>query len=166
MEAYMAVTCHFITQEWELSAFVLETKAFELSHTGVNIAQQLGDTADAFAIPNYKRVAVVHDNASNRKLCTEMLKKEPEKWGNVQGVCCSGHTLQLCINTALKQDRLRRTVSAARNLVGHFKKSAKGYSCFERETIAAERCTAQTHSRCCYSLELKCLADWWSNDGQ
>lgn len=22
MEAYMAVTCHFITQEWELSAFV------------------------------------------------------------------------------------------------------------------------------------------------
>ncbi|XP_073668771.1 zinc finger BED domain-containing protein 4-like [Paramisgurnus dabryanus] len=125
MEAYMAVTCHFITQEWELSAFVLETKAFELSHTGVNIAQQLGDAADAFAIPNYKRVAVVHDNASNMKLCTETLKKEPEKWGSVQGVCCSGHTLQLCINTALKQDRLRRTVSAARNLVGHFKKSAK-----------------------------------------
>lgn len=125
MEAYMAVTCHFITQEWELSAFVLETKAFESSHTGVNIAKQLGDAADAFAIPNYKRIAVVHDNASNMKLCTETLNKEPEKWGTVQGVCCSGHTLQLCINEALKLDRIRRTVSAARNLVGHFKKSAK-----------------------------------------
>lgn len=125
MEAYMAVTCHFITQEWELSAFVLETKAFESSHTGVNIAQQLGDAADAFAIPNYKRIAVVHDNASNMKLCTETLSKEPEKWGTVQGVYCSGHTLQLCINEALKLDRSRRTVSAARNLVGHFKKSAK-----------------------------------------
>ncbi|KAK0135825.1 Zinc finger BED domain-containing protein 1 [Merluccius polli] len=125
MEAYMAVTCHFITQEWELCAFVLETKLMEVSHTGVNIAQQLGEAADAFAIPNYKRVAVVHDNASNMKLCTETLKKEPEKWGNVQGVYCSGHTLQLCINTALKQDRIRRTVSAARNLVGHFRKSAK-----------------------------------------
>ncbi|XP_071371643.1 E3 SUMO-protein ligase ZBED1-like [Centroberyx affinis] len=125
MEAYMAVTCHFITQEWELCAFVLETKLMEGSHTGVNIAQQLGEVADAFAIPNYKRVAIVHDNASNMKLCTETLKKEPEKWGDVQGVYCSGHTLQLCINTALKQDRIRRTVSAARNLVGHFKKSAK-----------------------------------------
>lgn len=125
MEAYMAVTCHFITQEWELSAFVLETKAFELSHTGVNIAQQPGDAADAFAISNYKRVPVVHDNASNMKLCTEMLKKNLEKWGNVQGVCCSGHTLQLSINTAPKQDQLRHTVSDARNIVGHFKKSAK-----------------------------------------
>ncbi|KAF3849339.1 hypothetical protein F7725_015836, partial [Dissostichus mawsoni] len=45
----------------------------------------LGEVADAFAIPNYKRVAVVHDNASNMKLCTETQKKEPEKWGNVQG---------------------------------------------------------------------------------
>ncbi|KAK1903055.1 Zinc finger BED domain containing protein 1 [Dissostichus eleginoides] len=97
----------------------------EVNHTGVNIAEQLGEVADAFAIPNYKRVAVVHDNASNMKLCTETLKKEPEKWGNVQGVYCSGHTLQPCINTALKQDKIRRTVSAARNLVGHLSKSAK-----------------------------------------
>lgn len=110
----------------------METKAFELSHTGVNIAQQLGDAANAFAIPNYKRVAVVHDNASNMKLCTETLKKEQ---GSVQGVCCSGHTLQLCINTALKQDRLRRTVSAARNLVGHFKKSAKATAALKEKQM-------------------------------
>lgn len=125
MEAYMVVTCYFVSQEWKLSAFILETKALELSHTGVNIAKQLGDVADAFAIPNYKRVAVVHDNASNMKLCTTMLNKEPEKWGNVQGVCCSGHMLQLCINTALKHDRLCRTVSAARNIVGFFKKKVQ-----------------------------------------
>ncbi|XP_022520027.2 zinc finger BED domain-containing protein 4-like [Astyanax mexicanus] len=125
MEAYMSVTCHFINQEWELCNFVLATKAMEVSHTGVHIAQLLGEVAESFAIPNYKRVAVVHDNASNMKLSTETLKKEPEKWGNVQGVFCSGHTLQLCINSALKQDRVRRTISAARNLVGHFKKSAK-----------------------------------------
>lgn len=77
----MAVTCHFITQEWELSAFVLETKAFELSHMGVNIAQQLGDAVDAFAIPNYKRVAIVHDNASHMNLCTETLKEKNGEMG-------------------------------------------------------------------------------------
>ncbi|KAI9542008.1 hypothetical protein NQZ68_025142 [Dissostichus eleginoides] len=72
----------------------------EVNHTGVNIAEQLGEVADAFAIPNYKRVAVVHDNASNMKLCTETLKKESEKWGNVQRVYCSGHTLQLITKKA------------------------------------------------------------------
>jgi len=110
-----------------------ETKVMEVSHTGVNIAEQLGEVADAFAIPNYKREAVVHDNASNMKLCTETLKKEPEKWGNVQGVYCSGHTLQLCINTALKQDRIRCTVSSARNLVGHFRKSAKATAALDKQ---------------------------------
>lgn len=72
MEAYMAVTCHFITREWKLCNFVLETKVMEVNHTGVNIAEQLGEVADAFAIPNYKRVAVVHDNASNMKLAAEI----------------------------------------------------------------------------------------------
>ncbi|KAF3833343.1 hypothetical protein F7725_027008 [Dissostichus mawsoni] len=56
----------------------------EVNHTGVNIAEQLGEVADTFAIPNYKRVAVAHDNASHMKLCTETLKKEPEKWGNLR----------------------------------------------------------------------------------
>lgn len=74
MEAYTAVSCHFIATEWELSDVVLETNVIEVSHTGGNIAQQLGVAADTFAIPNYKRVAVVHDNASNMKLCTETLK--------------------------------------------------------------------------------------------
>ncbi|KAJ4934524.1 hypothetical protein JOQ06_007317 [Pogonophryne albipinna] len=133
MEAYMAVTCHFITREWKLRNFVLETKVMEVNHTGVNIAEQLGEVADTFAIPNYKREAVVHDNASNMKLCTETLKKEPEKWGNVQGVYCSGHTLQLCINTALKQDRIRRTVCGCQESRGTLQKKSKGYSCVERQ---------------------------------
>ena len=125
MEAYMAVTAHFINADWELQAYVLETKEMEESHTGENIAHRLGEVVDSFEIPNFKRVAIVHDNASNMTLCTETLRKQPEKWGKVQGVRCSGHTLQLCVNTAVKQDQIRRTVSAGRNLVSHFRKSAK-----------------------------------------
>lgn len=43
----------------------------------------------------------------------------------MKGVRCAGHTLQLCINSALKQDPICCTVAAARRLVSHFKKSAK-----------------------------------------
>ncbi|KAJ4932244.1 hypothetical protein JOQ06_010669 [Pogonophryne albipinna] len=120
------------------------------------------------AIPNYKRVAVVHDNASNMKLCTETLKKEPEKWGNVQGVYCSGHTLQLCINTALKQDRIRRTVAAARNLVGHFRKSAKATAALKdkqkQQNVVAHKLTNNVATRGNSTCEM--LDRLVSNDGQ
>lgn len=97
----------------------------EVSHTAANITKQLGEVADSFGIPYYKRVVIVYDNGRNMKLYTEMLTKEPEKWGNVQGVCCSRHKLQLFINVALKEDQVRRTVPAARNPVGHLKKKKK-----------------------------------------
>ena len=124
-EAYMAVTCHFISDEWELEGYVLETKELDVAHTGANIAERLSEVAEAYDIPNYKRVAIVHDNASNMKLCTATLKKDPEHWGKVQGVYCAGHTLQLCINASLAGDRIRRMVAAGRNLVTHFRKSTK-----------------------------------------
>lgn len=57
-------------------------------------------------------------------LCVDKLSHNPS-WGNVQGVCCAGHTLQLCINAALKKDPICRVIAAARCLIGHFKKSAK-----------------------------------------
>lgn len=57
-------------------------------------------------------------------LCADQLSHNPS-WGNVQGVRCAGHTLQLCINAALKKDPICRVIAAARRLVGHFKKSAK-----------------------------------------
>ncbi len=43
----------------------------------------------------------------------------------MKGVHCAGHTLQLCINSALKQDPICCTVAAARRSISHFKKSAK-----------------------------------------
>lgn len=56
--------------------------------------------------------------------CTNKLAQDPS-FVNLAGVRCAGHTLQLCINTALKQDPVCRTVAAARRVVSHFKKSAK-----------------------------------------
>ncbi|KAK1896513.1 Zinc finger BED domain containing protein 1 [Dissostichus eleginoides] len=60
-------------------------------------------------------------------LCAQQLSQNPS-WGNVQGIRCAGHTLQLCINAAVKLDPICRVIAAARRLVGHFKKSAKATS--------------------------------------
>lgn len=124
MESYMTVTAHFISNNWLLHSFVLETKELGVSHTAANIGERLSEVMADFRIPAEKRVAIVHDNAANIVLCAEQLSRNPS-WGKVQGVRCAGHTLQLCINAALKKDPVCRVVAAARRLVGHFKKSAK-----------------------------------------
>ncbi|KAK7944994.1 hypothetical protein WMY93_000722 [Mugilogobius chulae] len=70
------------------------------------------------------RVAVVTDNAANIVLSVDVLK-DAGQWPEVQLVRCAGHTLQLCVNSAIKQDPVARTVGAARRLVAHFKKGHK-----------------------------------------
>ncbi len=39
MESYMTVTAYFISEDWRLHSFVLETKVLEVSHTAANIAE-------------------------------------------------------------------------------------------------------------------------------
>ncbi len=41
MEAYLTVMAHFITKDWRLEHFVLETKKMEESHTAEHISQTL-----------------------------------------------------------------------------------------------------------------------------
>lgn len=85
---------------------------------------RLGEVAVTYEITGCKRIPVVHDNAANMVLCADILEQE-EEWADIKEVRCAGQTLQLCINSALKQDPICRTVAAARHLVTHFKKGAK-----------------------------------------
>lgn len=166
MEAYMTVTAHLINSDWELENYVLETKSMEESQTASNIAERLGEVADAYAVSAEKRVAVVHDNAANMILCTDMLKQE-EAWGDVKGVRCAGHTLQLCVNAALKHDPVLRTVAAGRRLVGQFKKSAKASAALKEKQQAQQvpahkliQDVATRWNSTCFMLERLCEQRW------
>jgi len=167
MEGYMTVTAHMISSDWEMKNYVLETKIMEESHTGVNIATRLGEVADAYGIPAEKRVAVVSDNASNMVVCLDTLKAE-ESWENVKGVRCAGHTLQLCINAALKNhDPVTRTVGFGRRLVSAFKKSCTKTAALtekQRSQNVVEHCLIQdvaTRWNSTYSmLERLCEQRW------
>lgn len=88
-------------------------------------------------------------------LCAELLSDNP-CWGNVKGVCCAGHTLQLCINAALKTDLICRTIAASRQLVGHSKKSAKATTALT-EKQKQQNVAEQTHPRCLDTMEFHVL---------
>lgn len=102
---------------WKMNSVVLETKQMDEALTGENVAARLTQVADAYHIPPGKRVSVVTDNAANMVLSVELLKGSGQ-WPDVELVRCAGHTLQLCVNAALKEDPVSRMVAAARRLEG------------------------------------------------
>lgn len=118
-EAYLGITCHFISDNWELTSLCLTTMPLEERHTGPNIAAWIEEAVARFEIPTSKIVAVVHDNGSNIVLAANILQ-EKHGWVSVR---CAGHTLQLVVSRALKQPQITKALGAARCLVEHFKKS-------------------------------------------
>jgi len=93
-------------------------------HTSTNIAEWLEEVAVKFEIPFEKICAIVHDNGANVVAAAKLLQ-EKHGWTSVR---CTGHTLQLVINAALKNTGIQRAVGAARCLVEHFKKSEQACS--------------------------------------
>ncbi|XP_053551460.1 E3 SUMO-protein ligase ZBED1-like [Bombina bombina] len=118
-EAYLGITCHYIGADWKMHSICLTTMPLEDRHTAKNIAEWLEEVAAKFEIQPQKIIAIVHDNGLNIVAAANILG-EKHGWTSIR---CSGHTLQLVINAALKNSGIERAVSAARGLVEHFKKS-------------------------------------------
>ncbi|KAJ8043461.1 Zinc finger BED domain-containing protein 1 [Holothuria leucospilota] len=121
MESFMTVTAHFLDENCNSKAFILETKPVQTSeenaadrHTAEALSAQLLSVMDTWHIKE-KVTSVVHDNGSNVK-----------KIGEAVGKCdvpCAAHTLQLRINSGLDVPAISKVLGAASRLVGHFRKS-------------------------------------------
>ncbi|XP_044155622.1 E3 SUMO-protein ligase ZBED1-like [Bufo gargarizans] len=118
-EAYLGITCHYIGDDWKMNSICLTTMPLEERHTAAHIAEWLEEVLERFQIPPKKIIALVHDNAANMVAAANILE-EKHGWSSIR---CTGHTLQLVINGAMKNAVIDRAVSAARGLVEHFKKS-------------------------------------------
>ena len=117
-EAYVTLTIHYLDDDWEMKAFVLETSGFPECHTSINIAEKLESIAEKYSITN-KVTAVVHDNAANMVAALHVFENK-HGWESLR---CVSHILQLCLIPALAISSISRLVGAARKLVGHFKHS-------------------------------------------
>ncbi|KAK6186650.1 hypothetical protein SNE40_005936 [Patella caerulea] len=65
-ENYVAVTAHFIDNDWHVQNYTLETKQFSQSHTAENLAASLMLTISEWNLTRNERgPAIATDNASN-----------------------------------------------------------------------------------------------------
>lgn len=93
-----------------------------------------------------KRIACAHDNASNTCRAMPLLLDSDNAGGancGVISVSCAGHSINLYIQNSLEEVRAVSTlVSAARRLVGHFRKSELATSALKKkqnEMLAVEK---------------------------
>ena len=67
-DAYISVTGHFISTEWNLVSCVLGTYPFPGHHTVVLIAEKLEEVFKDYDLTLERDVALVHNQASNMEL--------------------------------------------------------------------------------------------------
>jgi tRNA isopentenyl-2-thiomethyl-A-37 hydroxylase MiaE len=103
-----------------MNSFVLSTKGFPDRHTGVNISQEIIGILREYDIGNDQIEAIVHDQGANYELAVSILNHDFE-WNELK---CSGHCLQLCVNSGLSLSIIERMVAVGRQIVGHFHHSA------------------------------------------
>jgi len=118
-EAYLGLSCHFITKDWQMKTLNFAIMPLEERHTAANIMTWMEELIEKFNILLAKIKAVVHDNGSNMVAAMRMLE-EKHGWVSVR---CTGHTLHLIVNSVLKEPSISRALGAARSLVEHFRRS-------------------------------------------
>jgi hypothetical protein len=92
---YLSLTVHYISDDWKLTAKLLETYPIPEDHTGENICDAIQDIFELWNIAHDKLVSIT-DSAANMKLASSKL--------DIPRIPCLGHIVHNAINLALSSD--------------------------------------------------------------
>ena len=117
-DSFIAVTCHFINENFELETYVIETAKFAGSHTACAIANRLDEIFLTWDI-QHKVAAVVTDNAANMTAAVKQLFLPTDN------IFCFAHTLNLVVKHALDNvTEISVLREKCRRIVTYFKSSS------------------------------------------
>lgn len=144
---YIAITCHFIDNEWMLKSFCLRCAHFEVNHTSENIAEVLSNLLSDWKLSATELASCTSDNGKNilKAICTHL---------KIPHISCFGHNINIGVNKALEQPQLKRAVARLKklqNLIAHSWKMkrdlAKAQQFLNMEVV---------------TLPSACETRWWS----
>ena len=116
-DPYITLTCHAISQQWELKSYCLQTHYLPQDHTAVNIKDVLLETLHEWNLEPDKLVGITTDIGFNVKLACELLG-----WIRLS---CFGHNLNVAVGKGLNDTRIQRALRVCRALVASFSRSWK-----------------------------------------
>ncbi|XP_026480145.1 zinc finger BED domain-containing protein 4-like [Ctenocephalides felis] len=112
-EAYVAVTGHYITDNYNLKTVLLGCCQFEGAHTSENLAIEIQTILDNWKLLQKVNFAI-SDNANNMKKAIKDILK-------IKHYGCFAHTINLIVNDGLKL--IKSEIDIIKKIVGHFRRS-------------------------------------------
>ncbi|KAJ8909930.1 hypothetical protein NQ315_005649 [Exocentrus adspersus] len=113
-DSFVAITVHYINNNWTLSSNLLGCVKYKESHTSDNLSKLLKDSAHEWGIEN-KITAITTDNASNIVKATKLC--------NWRHIPCFAHTINLIVQSGI--DCLKNNIlSKVKAIVEYFKRSS------------------------------------------
>ncbi|KAM3861959.1 E3 SUMO-protein ligase ZBED1-like [Diretmus argenteus] len=116
-DSYVTITAHFISDNWQLLSFVLQTRRMTEQHTGRNLVNLINTAAQEWNV-SIDDLAIVTDNASNMIVAAQM--------GNYLHVKCFAHTINLASQRALKLPLVVKLLGNIRRVSAFFHRSTNG----------------------------------------
>lgn len=143
---YIAVTVHFIDDQWNLRSACLSCAHFEVNHTYTNISDMLTSILSDWNL-NIKNIACcTTDNGSNILKAMSYLQ--------LTHISCFGHNINIGINRALGLSQLQRAIRRLKKL-----QSAISHSWKMRRDLTKAQEFLQMDIM---ALPSACPTRWWS----
>ena len=64
-EAFLSLTCHFLTSQWEFVHCLFATKCFPEHHAGENISAIIKEVLTSYEIPDSGVSSIIHDQGKH-----------------------------------------------------------------------------------------------------
>lgn len=125
--SYISVTTHFLDSNWVPKNYTLASEELSERHTAANLTDKLENIMEHWQL-NGKVTAVVTDNAQ----AAQNAVRDLDVCFNT-GVTCAAHSLQLCINKALKYEDGADLCEKASKIVAHFRHSNVATTALEKK---------------------------------
>ena len=122
-ESYVTITVHFLSEDWTINNYVLQTRPLYESHTGVNVGEVLKDCMKEWGIEE-KVQAIVTDNAANMGIAAK-------EAGIGLHVGCFARTVNLATQKGLKVKQMSHVLDRVRKIVGYFHRSTTAKAVFD-----------------------------------
>ena len=102
-ESFIAITIHYLTEEFEQRNFTIEIAPVRGRHTGEHIASLIREAFDRWALPLNKLSIMARDNGSNVVSACNKL--------DITHQGCVGHSIHLVVNPFLKNEAKQTNAS-------------------------------------------------------
>ena len=143
---FMTVTCHFLTNEWELKSIVLDTPRIDVSHTAENLKAALLTITDDWGITT-KISCAITDNANNIVAAIR-----GTGW---QHLPCFAHTINLIVTNSIPEvPEVEQIIQSAKNIISFFHQSSKASDKLQ---------TVQTQQNLQQQKLIQHVETWWNS---